>query len=107
MTGPKARERNSERLSRQLIEMIIKGHLSEFHLLIARMSGNAILPLLMEALSCYVTAAQKKACEGDLARNRRALEAHECILEKITHADPEAAAIEMAHHHQLSAESLG
>lgn len=79
---------------------------AEFHLLIARMSGNSILPLLMEAISRIIMEAQMQSCAGDPDRNRKTLEAHQRIGHYIEQGQAEAAEIELAHHLQSAAEFL-
>jgi len=78
----------------------------DFHLMIAKASGNTILPILMDCLAAYVKEVQLRGCEGDLSKNCKAYEAHVRIVEQLRRRDPEASAIAMAYHLQVAEEGL-
>ena len=74
-----------------------------FHLLIARMSGNPLFPILLEALAGFVTYAQEASCKDDAHRSRRAVLAHESIADALDDRDAERARVEMEAHLRYSA----
>lgn len=96
-----ALESDEAEIVRQRRAVVLDG---EFHLLIAGMTGNAVLLVMMKTLSVYVAEVQLRACLGNLKRNLRALAAHQRILRALELRDGDAAAIEMAHHLQVSSE---
>ena len=77
-----------------------------FHIQIARSTGNPLFPLLLEALSGFVTYVQMISCKGDPARRQRALHFHESITEAIKDKDPEMARVEMESHLRTSADRI-
>lgn len=77
-----------------------------FHIRIAKASGNPLFPLLLEALSGFVTYVQFLSCKGDQVRKERALHFHESIAQAIKDQDPERARVEMESHLRTSADRL-
>lgn len=78
----------------------------QFHIQIAQSTGNPLFPLLLEALSGFVTYVQILSCKGDTARRQRALHFHESITEAIKDKDPERARVEMESHLRTSADRI-
>lgn len=78
----------------------------EFHIQIARSTGNPLFPLLLEAISGFVTYVQMLSCKGDPARRQRAFHFHESITEAIKDKDPERARVEMESHLRTSADRI-
>jgi GntR family transcriptional regulator, transcriptional repressor for pyruvate dehydrogenase complex len=74
----------------------------QFHLEIARMTGNPLYPILLEALTDFIVFAQKESCKGDPSRQRRAAAAHRKIAKAIAAQDAEAARAAMETHLRYS-----
>ena len=74
-----------------------------FHLAIARMTGNPLFPVLLEALGSFIAYAQRESCKDDPARSQRAVSAHEAIADAIAGGDAERARVEMEAHLRFSA----
>jgi len=111
-----AAERHTDEQLQQLRELVegfrrykTEGHEAatstdlEFHLLIARMSGNPLFPILLEALAGFVTFAQEASCRDVPHRSQRAVWAHESIADALADRDAERARIEMEAHLRYSA----
>jgi GntR family transcriptional repressor for pyruvate dehydrogenase complex len=75
----------------------------EFHLEIARATHNPLFPLVLSAISSFVTYVQTLSCKNNPVRRQRALEAHESIAEAIRDQDAERARVEMEVHLRYSA----
>lgn len=75
----------------------------QFHLEIARITGNPLYPILLDALAGFIVLAQKESCKDDPSRRRRAVSAHEAITEAMAARDPEWARAEMESHLRFSA----
>ncbi|MBN1910516.1 MAG: FadR family transcriptional regulator [Pirellulales bacterium] len=75
----------------------------KFHLEIARITGNRLYVVLLEALAGFIALAQKESCKDDPARRRAAVSAHVSILRAIAARDPEWARVEMESHLRYSA----
>lgn len=74
----------------------------EFHLEIARATGNPLFPTLLEALGGFVSFAQRESCRNDIARAERAAQSHESIADAIADADANRAKVEMEAHLRFS-----
>jgi GntR family transcriptional regulator, transcriptional repressor for pyruvate dehydrogenase complex len=74
----------------------------EFHLEIARMTGNPLYPILLEALADFIAFTQKESCQGSPLRRRRAAAAHAEIARAIVAREPEAARAAMEDHLRYS-----
>ncbi|HBO45031.1 MAG TPA: hypothetical protein DD670_14100, partial [Planctomycetaceae bacterium] len=75
----------------------------KFHLAIARITGNPLYPILLEALAGFIVLTQKESCKDDPARRRRAVLSHEAILDALASRNPEWARSEMKSHLLYSA----
>ena len=73
-----------------------------FHAGVAEASGNPLFPVLLGALSGFITYTQRESCRDDAARLQRAMMAHETIAEAIAVSDGAWAAAEMEAHLQFS-----
>jgi len=78
----------------------------EFHLQIARASKNPLFPLMLNALSGFVTYVQTTSCKDNPIKRQRALQYHETIAEAIRHQDAERARVEMESHLHYSADPI-
>ena len=74
----------------------------DFHLQIASATGNPLFELMLEALARFISFAQRESCLDDPNRSRRALLAHEAIVEAIADSDSERARAEMEAHLRYS-----
>jgi GntR family transcriptional repressor for pyruvate dehydrogenase complex len=75
----------------------------KFHLEIARITGNRLYVVLLDALAGFIVLAQKESCKDDPVRRRQAVSDHEAILRAIAARDPEWARAEMESHLRYSA----
>ena len=75
----------------------------EFHLEIARITGNPLYPILLEALAGFIVLAQQESCKDDPVRRLQAVSAHKSIINALTARDPEWARVEMESHLRYSA----
>lgn len=73
-----------------------------FHAEVAEASGNPLFPVLLEALSGFISYAQRESCRDDSVRAQRAAMAHETIAEAIAAKDGVWAVAEMEAHLQFS-----
>lgn len=64
-----------------------------FHIQIARATNNPLFPLLLEALSGFVTYVQLLSCKDNPVKRYRALQYHESIAEAIRDQDAERARV--------------
>jgi DNA-binding FadR family transcriptional regulator len=69
-----------------------------FHLQIAQATGNPLLPLLLKALSGFVSYVQLQSCRNNPISRRGALQHHRAIAEAIHDSDAERARVEMESH---------
>ena len=74
----------------------------EFHMEIARSSGNPLFPMLLESLVGFVQFAQKESCANNPERRLRAVLSHEAIYEAIRDGDSDRARVEMESHLRFS-----
>ncbi len=74
----------------------------EFHMEIARASGNPLFPMLLESLIGFVAYAQKESCANNPERRLRAVLSHEAIFEAIRDGDSDRARVEMESHLRFS-----
>jgi GntR family transcriptional regulator, transcriptional repressor for pyruvate dehydrogenase complex len=74
----------------------------EFHLEIARVTGNPLYAILLEAISDFIRFAQKESCKDDPLRRRRAAAAHAKIAKAIAAQDAEKARAAMENHLRYS-----
>ena len=110
-----AKRRSDEQVSllNELVDRFRDEHLSgsengsatdlEFHMAIAKMTGNPLFPVLLEALGSFVAFAQRESCKDDPARSQRAVAAHEAIADAIAAGDAERSRVEMEAHLRYSA----
>ncbi|NLE37025.1 MAG: FadR family transcriptional regulator [Pirellulaceae bacterium] len=75
----------------------------KFHLCIARMAGNPLYPILLEALAGFIVLTQKESCRDDPVRHRRAILSHQAIIDALISRNPEWARSEMESHLRYSA----
>jgi len=73
-----------------------------FHSEVAQASGNPLFPVLLEALSGFISYSQRESCRDDLIRVQRAMVAHETIAEAIAAKDGGWVVAEMEAHLQFS-----
>lgn len=73
-----------------------------FHAEVAQASGNPLFPVLLEALSGFISYSQRESCRDDAIRIQRATVAHETIAEAIAAKDGGWAVAEMEAHLQFS-----
>ena len=74
-----------------------------FHIEIARATGNPLFPLMLQAVSGFVTYVQTLSCRDNPTTRERALHYHESILLAIRQKDAEHARAEMEAHLRASA----
>lgn len=74
-----------------------------FHVGIAEATGNAFFPLLLRTFSGFVIYSQSEGCRNSLERRRRAVQAHESILDAVADGDAPRAQVEMESHLRYSA----
>jgi GntR family transcriptional repressor for pyruvate dehydrogenase complex len=77
-----------------------------FHIKIAQATKNPLFPLLLKALSGFVTYVQVLSCKDNPDKRHRALLCHETIAEAIRNKDPERARVEMESHLRSSADRM-
>ena len=75
----------------------------DFHVQIAKATGNPLFAVLMQSLAELVKHVQRKSCQDDPLRRRRAVESHEAIVDAIDARDPQRARAEMEAHLRYSA----
>lgn len=74
-----------------------------FHVRVAEATGNPLFPLLLKAVSGFVTHAQTIGCSQSIERRLRAVWSHESILDAIAEHDPQRAYVEMEAHLRYNA----
>lgn len=74
----------------------------EFHMEIARASGNPLFPMMLQSLAEFVAYAQKQSCAHNPERRLRAVMSHEAIFEAIRDGDSDRARVEMESHLRFS-----
>ena len=89
----------------QDLEKSVQTDLS-FHIKIAQATKNPLFPLLLKALSGFVTYVQVLSCKDNPDKRHRALLYHESIAEAIHNKDPERARVEMESHLRSSADRM-
>ena len=70
----------------------------QFHVQIAKSTGNPLFWILLNVLGTYVKFAQRESGKHDPEQHRRASSAHHAILQAITDRDPERSQQEMEKH---------
>ena len=78
----------------------------QFHIQIAKATGNPLFPLLLEAIRGFVAYVQILSCKGDPVRRELAVHFHESITQAIKDQDPERARVEMESHLRTSADKM-
>lgn len=75
----------------------------DFHVAIARATQNPLFEVLMRTLAVLIQHVQVQSCKNDPLRRRRAVDAHEAIVEAILARDADRARAEMEAHLRTSA----
>jgi GntR family transcriptional repressor for pyruvate dehydrogenase complex len=75
----------------------------DFHVAIARATGNPLFEVLMRTLAELVKHVQVQSCKDDPVRRRRAFDAHGAIVDAILARDADRARAEMEAHLRYSA----
>jgi GntR family transcriptional regulator, transcriptional repressor for pyruvate dehydrogenase complex len=75
----------------------------EFHLEIAKATGNPLFSILLEALTRFVVFGQNESCKNDPERRQRAVRAHAAIADALADRDADRARVEMEAHLRYSA----
>ncbi len=70
----------------------------QFHVQIAKATGNPLFWVLLNILGSYVKFAQRESGKHDPEQHHRASQAHHAILQAITERDPEKSQQEMEKH---------
>lgn len=70
----------------------------QFHVQIAKATGNPLFWVLLNVLGSYVKFAQRESGKHDPEQHRRASLAHHAILQAITDRNPEKSQLEMEKH---------
>ncbi len=70
----------------------------QFHVQIAKATGNPLFWVLLNILGSYVKFAQRESGKSDPEQHRRASQAHHAILQAISECDPDKSQREMEKH---------
>ncbi len=70
----------------------------QFHVQIAKATGNPLFWVLLNILGSYVKFAQRESGKSDPEQHRRASQAHHAILQAISECDPDKSQQEMERH---------